>query len=51
MMMRKLYVQIQGMVCPGCEKIITQVLQDLPGISNIMLIKMKIAQRLKLIFL
>ena len=35
MMKKKLYIQIQGMTCPSCEKIITQVLQDLPGISNI----------------
>ena len=34
-MRKKLNIHIEGMTCPSCEKIITQALQELPGISNI----------------
>jgi lipoprotein-releasing system permease protein len=31
MMNKKLFIQIQGMTCPSCEKIVTQALFDLNG--------------------
>jgi len=34
-MNKKIYIQIQGMTCPSCEKIVTQALEELPGVTNI----------------
>ncbi|NLJ39581.1 MAG: heavy metal translocating P-type ATPase, partial [Candidatus Atribacteria bacterium] len=38
-MNKKLSIEIQGMNCPSCEKIITQALQKLPGISDVVVYK------------
>jgi len=38
-MNKKLSIEIQGMTCPSCEKIITQALQKLPGISDVVVYK------------
>jgi Cu+-exporting ATPase len=39
MMNKKLFIQIQGMTCPSCEKIVTQALEELPGISEVVVNK------------
>ena len=39
MMNKKLFIQIQGMTCPNCEKIVTQALEELPGISEVVVNK------------
>ena len=38
-MKKKIILQIDGMTCPSCEKIVTQTLQELPGTAEITISK------------
>ncbi|MEI6157922.1 MAG: HAD-IC family P-type ATPase, partial [Atribacterota bacterium] len=40
-MWKKIELDIEGMTCPSCEKIITQVLKELPGTHDVLVSKEK----------